>query len=170
MATHSSVLAWRIPGMGEPGGLPSMGLHRVGHYWSDLAVAAAAYITSGYHIGPFRYRIFPSLQKILLETTALECISQVPSICTNLCNTALPLAYWKEKNEPPLSVLLHLNSYQPPYSCGSPSTHFPAPSVHHRRILSFFFLVFFHHGRILIFKTDIWFPLKKKKPFILNNI
>ena len=31
MATHSSILAWRIPGMGEPGGLPSMGLHRVGH-------------------------------------------------------------------------------------------------------------------------------------------
>ena len=31
MATHSSVLAWRIPGMGQPGGLPSMGLHRVGH-------------------------------------------------------------------------------------------------------------------------------------------
>ena len=31
MATHSSVLAWRIPGMGEPGGLPSMGLQRVGH-------------------------------------------------------------------------------------------------------------------------------------------
>ena len=36
MATHSSVLAWRIPGMGEPGGLPSTGLHRVGHYWSDF--------------------------------------------------------------------------------------------------------------------------------------
>ena len=41
MATHSSVLAWRIPGMGEPGGLPSMGSHRVGHDWSDLAAAAA---------------------------------------------------------------------------------------------------------------------------------
>ena len=39
MATHSSVLAWRIPGTGEPGGLPSMGLHRVGHDWSDLAAA-----------------------------------------------------------------------------------------------------------------------------------
>ena len=39
MATHSSVLAWRIPGTGEPGGLPSMGSHRVGHYWSDLAAA-----------------------------------------------------------------------------------------------------------------------------------
>ena len=40
MATHSSVLAWRIPGMGEPGGLPSMGLHRVRHDWSNLAAAA----------------------------------------------------------------------------------------------------------------------------------
>ena len=42
MATHSSVLAWRIPGMGKPGGLPSVGSHRVGHDWSDLAAAAAA--------------------------------------------------------------------------------------------------------------------------------
>ena len=42
MATHSSVLAWRIPGTGEPGGLQSMGSHRVGHDWSDLAAAAAA--------------------------------------------------------------------------------------------------------------------------------
>ena len=41
MATHSSVLAWRIPGTEEPGGLPSMGSHRVGHDWSDLAAAAA---------------------------------------------------------------------------------------------------------------------------------
>ena len=41
MATHSSVLAWRIPGMGEPGGLPSMGSHRVGHDWNDLAAVAA---------------------------------------------------------------------------------------------------------------------------------
>ena len=41
MAAHSSVLAWRIPGMGEPGGLPSMGSHRVGHDWSDLAAAAS---------------------------------------------------------------------------------------------------------------------------------
>ena len=43
IATHSSVLAWRIPGTAEPGGLPSMGSHRVGHNWSDLAAAAAAY-------------------------------------------------------------------------------------------------------------------------------
>ena len=47
MATHSSVLAWRIPGTEEPGGLPSMGSHRVGHDWSDLAAAAAA--AAGYY-------------------------------------------------------------------------------------------------------------------------
>ena len=42
MATHSGVLAWRIPGMAEPGGLPSIGSHRDGHDWSDLAAAPAA--------------------------------------------------------------------------------------------------------------------------------
>ena len=47
MATHSSVLAWRIPGTGEPGGLPSLGLHRVGHDWSDLAAAAAESMGQG---------------------------------------------------------------------------------------------------------------------------
>ena len=47
MATHSSVLAWRIPGTGEPGGLPSMGSHRVGHDRSDLAAAAAVIFSYG---------------------------------------------------------------------------------------------------------------------------
>ena len=42
MATHSSVLAWRIPVMADPGGLPSMGSHRIRHDRSDLAAAAAA--------------------------------------------------------------------------------------------------------------------------------
>jgi len=48
MATHSSVLTWRILGTGEPGGLPSLGSHRVGHHWSDLAAAAAVYYSSLY--------------------------------------------------------------------------------------------------------------------------
>ena len=46
MATHSSILAWRIPWTGEPGGLLSMGSHRVGHDWSDLVAAAAVPDTS----------------------------------------------------------------------------------------------------------------------------
>ena len=48
IATHSSVLAWRIPWMGEPGGLLSMGSHRVGHNWSDLAAAAVAKTLCGF--------------------------------------------------------------------------------------------------------------------------
>ena len=50
MATHSSVLAWRIPRMGEPGGLPSMGSHRVRHNWIYAPAAAAA---AGYKIVPY---------------------------------------------------------------------------------------------------------------------
>ena len=51
MATHSSVLAWRIPGTGEPGGLPSIGSHRVGHDWRDLAAAADWIMTT------YRYQV-----------------------------------------------------------------------------------------------------------------
>ena len=51
MATHSSVLAWRISGTGEPGGLPSMGSHRVRHDWSDLAAAAAAAAAASVTLG-----------------------------------------------------------------------------------------------------------------------
>ena len=45
VATHSSVLAWRIPGTVEPGGLLSMGSHRVGHNWSDLAAAGSPFLS-----------------------------------------------------------------------------------------------------------------------------
>ena len=53
MAAHSSVLAWRIPGMGEPGGLPSMGSHRVGYDWSDLAAAAGTKVRPFSIVYPF---------------------------------------------------------------------------------------------------------------------
>ena len=59
MATHSSVLAWRIPGMAEPGGLSSMGLHRVGHDRSDAAEAAAAAAAAAAAVGT--YIFFPLL-------------------------------------------------------------------------------------------------------------
>ena len=59
MATHSSILAWRIPGMGEPRGLPSMGSHRVGHDWSDLAAAEA--------IQPEQYQIHRGCFTIFIE-------------------------------------------------------------------------------------------------------
>ena len=51
MATYSSVLAWRIPGMGEPGGLPSMGSHRVRHDWSDLAAKSLTLVGQPWRAG-----------------------------------------------------------------------------------------------------------------------
>ena len=69
MATHSSVLAWRTPGMWEPGGLPSMGSHRVGHDRSDLAAAAAS---NGHRTGKGQFS-FQSQRKAMLkiaQTTA----------------------------------------------------------------------------------------------------
>ena len=66
MATHSSVLAWRIPGPGEPGGLPSMGLHRVRHDWSDLAAAAALVHIFSFFLG-FSLNIF--IQVLLCSYT-----------------------------------------------------------------------------------------------------
>ena len=61
MATHSSILAWRIPGIGEPGGLPSLGSHRVGHDWSDLAAAAAAEVQRVSIICFWEFKLFVSL-------------------------------------------------------------------------------------------------------------
>ena len=72
MATHSSVLAWRIPGTGEPGRLPSMGSHRVGHNWSDLAAAAA----TGFSVLAIVCRESSSIRKscsILLWPVMLKC-------------------------------------------------------------------------------------------------
>ena len=57
MATHSGVLAWRIPGTGEPGGLPSMGPHRVRHDWSDLAITCLLWRN---HHGLYHF-ILPSI-------------------------------------------------------------------------------------------------------------
>ena len=59
MATHSSVLAWRIPGTEEPGGLLSMGLHRVGHDWSDLTATAASPGNPPFIEGALKWRTRP---------------------------------------------------------------------------------------------------------------
>ena len=66
MATHSSVLAWRIPGTGEPGGVPSMGSHRVGHDWSDLAAAAGQMHCWCCELSPLPYYLFWTQIKKLL--------------------------------------------------------------------------------------------------------
>ena len=86
MATHSSVLAWRIPGMGEPGGLPSMGSHRVGHDGSDLAAAAAffivqlshPYMTTGKTIALSRLTFVNKVMSLLLNMLSRLIITVLP--------------------------------------------------------------------------------------------
>ena len=70
MATHSSVLAWRIPGVGEPCGLPSMGSHRVGHDWSDVA---AIYMFQSYSLKSSHPRLHPQSPKVCSLCLCLFC-------------------------------------------------------------------------------------------------
>ena len=69
MATHSSILVWRIPGTGEPGGLPSMRLNRIGHDWSDLAAAAAAILLwREIHCLSSWKNLFISIKRLQIQT------------------------------------------------------------------------------------------------------
>ena len=88
VATHSSVLAWRIPGTGEPGGLPSMGSYRVRRDWTDLAAAAAAWtqnklvVSKRERVGGWSGRLgladanYIQLYNCIGETTKSYCIGQ----------------------------------------------------------------------------------------------
>ena len=80
MAPHSSVLAWRIPGTGEPGGLPSIGSHGVGHDWSDLAAAAAAAAWSVYENCEAPLPTEPSAVMEELHVCTIQNGSQFPHV------------------------------------------------------------------------------------------
>ena len=90
MATHSSVLAWRIPGAAEPGGLPSMGSHRVGHDWRDLAVRYMLLIL--FLILHFR-KLNPREIEGLLKNIQLEMAWSVsmPNLGSESLNHMLPI-------------------------------------------------------------------------------
>ena len=81
MATHSSILAWRIPWTEEPGGLQSVGSHRVGHDWSDLAAEAAAM-----ECYQFSYSVVSdSLPPHESQHTRPPCPSPTPGVYSNSC-------------------------------------------------------------------------------------
>jgi len=151
MATHSSVLAWRIPGTGEPGGLPSMGSHRVGHDWSDLAAAAARgiylnvsdlqeLITS--HSSPFhhcykRYSFYRTqLQRplvfICLEQHARDVTPEVtcyvrlfpPSECSISSTSRFPGTFWASLLSTECAQI-----HSRPFRCVSFKTKFNIPST-----------------------------------------
>ena len=153
MATHSSVLAWRIPGTGKPGGLPSMGSHRVGHDWSDLAAAAAAaYTKKCTHVythintrgalercslleelGATHNRVSWIIHRVISVSSVQ--FSSVTQLCLTLRNRM-------NRSTPSLPVHLHLPEFtqthvhrvgdviQPSHPRSSPSPPAPNPSQH----------------------------------------
>ena len=126
MATHSNVLAWRIPGTEEPGRLPSLGSHRVGHDWSDLAAAAVCCIIN---------------TNILMATPIMSFVnnfiqlSSVSQSCPTLCdpmNHSMPglLVH----NQLPEFTQTHVHwvgdAIQPSHPLSSPSPPARNPSQH----------------------------------------
>ena len=122
MATHSSVAAWRIPGMEEPGRLPSMGSHRVGHVWSDIATSSATTLQK-----------LDRLPKGILYQSVQ--FSSSARSCQTLCNP-------KNHSMPGLPVHHQLPEFtethihrvsdaiQPSHPLSSPSPPAPNPSQH----------------------------------------
>ena len=88
MATHSSVLAWRIPGTGEPGGLPSIGSHRVGHDWSDSAAAAAQYLTFSdlFHFAKYPLGPMHLISQPTRNTAESLWLTVLLSVHSSVCN------------------------------------------------------------------------------------
>ena len=122
MATHASVLAWRIPGTGEPGGLPSIKSHRVGHDWSDLAAAAAAVrilLKQAQHVLDI-YRFWR--KHFLIYTVFLvdnfqiglpwmrRPVSKVSRICLNCHRTVTPISTpWDSVTVQALAAFSHVS-------------------------------------------------------------
>ena len=111
MATHSSVLAWRIPGMAEPGGLPSMGSHRVGHDWNDLAAAAITSLLPQNKLliedksqGPYNSRISFCLSAL---SYCLYTIHFTSASLVSICSYKhMSLSLWQSYFRFPQSLLL----------------------------------------------------------------
>ena len=126
MATHSSVLAWGIPGMEEPGGLLSLGLHSVEHDWRDLAAAAATYGVR--LVGSFRKG------KCILHNSSVR-FSLVAQSCLTLCdpmNLSTPgLPVHHQLSEFTQTHVHRVNdAIQPSHPLSSPSPPAPNPSQH----------------------------------------
>ena len=169
MATHSSTLAWRIPGTGEPGGLPPMGSHRVGHDWSDLGAAAAA--ASSRAMGNISLLVLKICIECLisqalllfshsvvseflllngLQHTRLPCPSLSPRYCSNSC----PLSWWCHSTIS--SSVTPFSSYPQSFPT---SGSFPNESALHLRWLKYWSFSFSisssnEHSGLISFRID----------------
>ena len=108
MATHSSVLTWRIPGTGEPAGLLSMGSHRVRHDWSDLAAAAAA---DQDRSDPWENHLHIAVQKSKMQEEILITLTYKASVEMNI-SISLLSKFLAEQQQPRGNSLCHLVAVQ----------------------------------------------------------
>ena len=117
MATHSSVLAWRIPGMGKPWWAASMGSHKVGHDWSDLAAAAAGDRRS-HEKSPVIFSLFPN--SLWIYKLSLRETSGLPEVCsflfTNFTCVALEILAPNRQNSSLAELTLERPKYGSPWS------------------------------------------------------
>ena len=102
MATHSSVLAWRIPGTAEPGGLPSMGLHRVGHDWSN--VACPNYYTQNISIVYLEFKF--NWVSCILSGNPIWNSNQVDRACLGVWNEEVDLGWCRISSSRLLDTVL----------------------------------------------------------------
>ena len=185
MAAHSSVLAWRIPGAGEPGGLPSMGLHRIRHDWSDLAAAAAAffivqlshpYMTTGKVLALIRQTFVGKVISLLFNMLSKLVIDFLPrSKCLLITWLQSPSAVILEHKKiksvtisivspsichevmgPDAMILVFwMLSFKPTFSLSS----FTFKRLFSSCLLSFKRVVSSAYLRLLIFSWQSWFQL-----------
>ena len=103
MATHSTVLAWRIPRMGEPGGLLSMGSQRVGHDWRDLAAGAAA----------ARYLASQLSSRQTVQLPELPCLLVPPAASSHLPSPPPAAPWWVYPESQGASFMPHVSALAP---------------------------------------------------------
>ena len=107
MATHSSILAWRIPGTGESDGLPSMGSHRVRHDWNDLAAVAEARLVITF-LPRSKCLLISWLQSpssVILEPQKIKSYTVSPSISHEVMGPdAMILVFWMLSVKPTFSL------------------------------------------------------------------
>ena len=120
MATHSSVLAWRIPGTGEPCGLPSVGSHRVGHDWSNL-VAVVVYMTlysichslsDLFHLAKYPPKSIHVAANGKISFLRLSTIPVCERVCVCICTSSLSVHLYSLTCWWTLRLLLYPGNYK----------------------------------------------------------
>ena len=131
MATHSSVLAWRVPGIGEPGGLPSMGPHRVKTRLKRLSSSSihwSNHPSFQWSIHPPTHPlIHPSSTHLPIHSLPIHLPTHLPiHPSIHISTTHSPINH--SPNHPLIHLFIHLSAYPPTHPYIHPSIH---PSIHH---------------------------------------